>query len=66
MKVSWQVSATRDDLYVQRAGAPVEVEKAGERRGKYLVPELFGMPETMGVFWIERNAVGAKSAGPKQ
>jgi len=50
-KVSWQVSATRNDLYVQRAGIPVEVEKTGDSRGKYLVPELFGMPPERGIFW---------------
>lgn len=60
MKVSWQVSATRNDLYVQRAGIPVEVEKTGERRGRYLVPELFGMPESMGMFWTDRGAAKGK------
>jgi hypothetical protein len=53
MKVSWQVSATRNDLYVQRVGIHSEVEKTGERRGKYLAPELFGMPESSGIFWVE-------------
>lgn len=56
MKVSWQVSATRNDLYVQRAGIPVEVDKTGERRGKYLVPELFGMPAERGIFWTNQEA----------
>lgn len=60
MKVSWQVSATRNDLYVQRAGAPVELTKNSDQRGKYLWPELFGMPREKGIFWVDRQNVKSK------
>lgn len=42
MKVSWEVTANRSDRFVQQMGAPVEVRKAPEEQGKYLMPELYG------------------------
>jgi hypothetical protein len=48
-KVSWRVSAVRNDLFVREHGAPVEQEKPVELRGKYLSPELYGMPAERGV-----------------
>ena len=48
-QVSWQVTATRDDAYVRTMGAPVELQKSPDERGRYLMPELFGQPKTMGV-----------------
>lgn len=43
--VSWQVTATRNDAYVQLYGAPVEVEKPPHERGRFLHPELHGATE---------------------
>ena len=51
MKVSWRVEATRNDRWVERYGAPVEQDKPESHRGKYLNPELFGQPESMGAFY---------------
>lgn len=51
-KVSWTVYADRNDPYLQQnpeAGSVI-VEKTGERQGKYLTPELYGMPESSGMF----------------
>ena len=42
MKVSWTVMGARNDLWVQRHGVKVEVEKDPSRQGTYLVPDLFG------------------------
>jgi len=52
-KVSWQVSGTRNDLYMQRTGIAAEVAKTTETRGKYLQPELYNLPPSMGVYWNE-------------
>jgi len=41
-KVSWEVKALRNDRWIQRCGAPVEVEKPSVERGTYQHPELFG------------------------
>jgi len=49
-KVSWQVSGVRNDLWVQRHGAAVEMDKPEHERGKYQHPELYGLPEERGMF----------------
>jgi len=46
MKVSWQVSGTRNDAYARYNRVPVETEKAPEDRGMYLAPEAFGFDQT--------------------
>ena len=45
MKVSWQVTGTRQDAWANAHRIPVEQMKAAEDRGLYLHPELFGAPE---------------------
>lgn len=42
VKVSWQVTGVRNDKWAQQYRIPNEVEKAGEEKGKYLYPELYG------------------------
>ncbi|MBI5473662.1 MAG: hypothetical protein HY961_15090 [Ignavibacteriae bacterium] len=49
IEVSWEVKALRNDLWVRTHGAPVEAEKQGRERGKYQHPELYGMPNEMGM-----------------
>ncbi len=49
VEVCWEVKAVRNDLWVRRNGAPVEVDKEGLERGKYLHPELYGLPASMGM-----------------
>ncbi|MDG1657304.1 MAG: hypothetical protein P8H56_01840 [Crocinitomicaceae bacterium] len=51
-KVSWTVYADRNDKYLQQnaeEGLDV-VQKTGERQGKYLNPELYGMPKSSAMF----------------
>ncbi len=43
-KVSWRVEALRNDKWLQKSGAPVEVEKQGLEKGTYQHPELYGQP----------------------
>jgi hypothetical protein len=45
VKVSWQVTGTRQDAYANAQRIQVEVEKAPADRGHYLYPELVGAPE---------------------
>jgi hypothetical protein len=47
--VSWRVEGIRNDLWVQRHGAPVEVDKEGWEKGKYQHPELYGAGRDMGL-----------------
>lgn len=49
IEVSWRVDALRNDLWVRTYGAPKQVDKEGFERGKYQHPELYGMPEEMGI-----------------
>ncbi len=44
-KVCWEVTAVRDDLWVRTHGAPAETDKTDRERGKYLHPELYGLPK---------------------
>lgn len=46
--VSWEVKADRNDKYVQREGAPSEVEKPVQYRGTYLDPISWGLSESEG------------------
>jgi len=43
-KVSWTVTGTRNDPYVQRNGIKNVVEKPATAKGKYHHPELYGQP----------------------
>jgi hypothetical protein len=47
-KVSWALTARRNDAWVRANGAPVEVLKAGADRGTYLNPELHGHDASAG------------------
>jgi hypothetical protein len=49
MKVSWLVTGTRHDPYAEANPIPVEQDKTGEERGKYLHPTEWGRPESEGV-----------------
>jgi hypothetical protein len=42
VKVYWEIKAVRNDPWIQRYGAPVEVAKPQEFRGGYQHPELYG------------------------
>ncbi len=68
VKVSWQVTGIRKDLYAQQNQLPAEQEKSTAERGKYLHPELYGQPESQGVYYEVRTAVaepaGATASSP--
>ncbi|MEM2125734.1 MAG: hypothetical protein QXQ53_04985, partial [Candidatus Methanosuratincola sp.] len=60
VKVSWRVEAVRNDRWVQRYGFQTEQEKEDEIKGKYLNPELFGMPKEYGIHYrpdVERERI---------
>lgn len=49
VKVSWQVTGTRHDPWAEARRIPVEQEKPAHERGKYQHPELYGLPQEMGI-----------------
>lgn len=48
VEVSWEVKAVRNDRWMQKYGAPTEVEKPAGERGFYQRPELYDAPPAMG------------------
>ena len=60
VKVSWRVEAIRNDRWVQKYGYKTEQEKEDSIKGKFLHPELFGMPKEYGIHYrpeMERSAL---------
>jgi hypothetical protein len=55
MKVSWQVTGIRQDAYAQKNRIPVEEEKSLDERGRYLYPEAYDLPETMGISYTDKK-----------
>jgi hypothetical protein len=62
LKVSWQVTGIRQDAYANAHRIPVEEIKTAKDQGRYLNPEAFGMPESMGVGYEEQRAARNKGA----
>jgi hypothetical protein len=56
-KVSWQVTGVRHDAVALANRMSVEVEKPARESGKYLNPEAFGKPASMGVDYDESRDV---------
>jgi len=54
VKVSWQVTGIRKDAFAEKYRIPVEEYKKGDDVGKYLYPEAYGLPETMGIDYKHR------------
>jgi len=52
VKVSWQVSGVRKDVYAKANPVTVEQEKVVAERGFYLHPGLYGQPHEKGLEWI--------------
>lgn len=63
VEVFWRVEAVRNDLWVRKYGAPVEVEKQELERGKYQHPELYGQPKERGIFDRPEEAPGQRPGG---
>jgi hypothetical protein len=55
-KVSWQVTARRQDAWATAHPMQVEEDKSEEERGYYLHPELFGQPEEQSLAWVHHPA----------
>jgi hypothetical protein len=58
MKVSWQVTGTRQDVYANAHRIPVVEEKSEAERGTYSYPELYAQPP--------EKALGAQVEAPAE
>ena len=54
VKVSWQITAVRQDAYAKAHPVVVEQEKPASERGFYQNPELFGQPKEKQTEWARR------------
>jgi hypothetical protein len=54
MKVSWQVTARRNDAYMKAHPYVVEQDKPEHERGYYIDPELYGAPKQQGLQWARQ------------
>lgn len=48
-RVSWQVTGVRHDKYAEMHRIPVEEEKSGPERGRYIHPDLYGAGDEQGL-----------------
>ena len=57
MKVSWQVTGIRQDPLAEAHRIQVEEPKSARYAGKYLNPEVYGLPRTAGIGYVEEKSV---------
>ncbi len=55
MKVSWQVTARRNDAYMKAHPYVVEQDKPEFERGYYTLPELYGAPKEEGIRYAQEQ-----------
>jgi len=66
VKVSWQITAVRQDAYAKAHPLVVEQEKSAEKRGYYLHPELYGQPMDKQERWVGHSRELAKRKAASQ
>jgi hypothetical protein len=49
VEVSWTVTATRNDPAYRLAAKPAEMDKEPENKGRYLAPEAYNQPRSLGI-----------------
>jgi hypothetical protein len=59
VKVSWQVTGIRQDAWANAHRVPVEEDKPAEEVGTYLAPEVWGLPEELGLPWRQERGIRA-------
>jgi hypothetical protein len=64
VKVSWQVTGIRQDPYANAHRIPVEEDKLGDDRGKYLHPTEWSQPASMGIDYNRQQAKGLTAPNP--
>jgi hypothetical protein len=57
LKVSWQVTAIRNDPSIRRHAHPVEEDKPPKEQGTYLDPEAYGQGAEKSAEWVQHPEV---------
>lgn len=65
MKVSWQLTGIRKDPYAEKNRVKVEEDKTGDERGKYLYPEAYNLPTSMGIGYEQQRLQEASHQQPE-
>lgn len=67
-KVSWTLTAERNDPYLQQNPQLRQAvfEKEGPRKGRYVTPELYGQPKTKSMFGYDTKPKVGKIADSKE
>jgi hypothetical protein len=60
MEVSWQVTGIRQDPFANAHRIPVEEEKQGDEKGKYLHPTEWGQPASMGIDYERKQSLAIR------
>ncbi|MBD3367135.1 MAG: hypothetical protein GF405_03030 [Candidatus Eisenbacteria bacterium] len=63
-EVSWQVTGVRRDLYAEEVGFEAEQSKPSHESGKYMHPEVRGMPRSEGIGYVEPPNGESGASGP--
>lgn len=61
MKVSWLVTGVRHDAFAKANPLQISVDKAGNERGPYIHPELYGAPAEKSLASAHRQQVMQKA-----
>jgi hypothetical protein len=64
MKVSWEVTGIRQDPWAEANRIPVEKLKPEQDKGKYIHPELYGMPMNMAIGYLGEEIMDNHSIEP--
>lgn len=66
VKVSWTVTAVRNDAWVQMNGFSDEEPKPADLKGKFYVPEFYGQPRELGIGYDPEDEERSKLPKQKQ
>jgi hypothetical protein len=64
VKVSWQITDTRHDVWANSHRIPVEVDKPEDERGYYIHPELYGQPADRSIIAAHHHGMFANDGLP--
>ena len=65
LKVCWQVTGGRKDVYAQTSGFQAEIPKAPHEQGCYLNPDLYGKAQEKGLFYAVNMPLHSRRDGPR-
>jgi hypothetical protein len=65
-QVSWQVTGVRQDAYAKAHPIVVEENKATSERGRFLTPEVYGKPASLGMAVATSPTAGQDTGRPER